>query len=314
MSCIHEALRSYTRPRGSHGPTRTATAQRTFAERLRGALARINARIREAAEEGDAFDLNAEALADDVPDEVFNTGSRQAAVSGFLAWLRDQLDEEFLGVVGPDRNEFIRQAYATGIRNAHRDLSDLDVAFERPDVNDLLSRPVHRSALQTLYTRTYENLKSLRDDVAQTVRDTLLEGFREGRNPRDIARSLTDRVDSIGKHRATLIARSEVMNAHSEATLNRADEISEEADTTITARHGEWADSRDTRVCPFCRRLDGTELTTNEMRTTGVEFRGQAYRLKPPAHPNGRCRIKLRLGGAPTTPLRKRLDGDISLL
>lgn len=309
-----ECLSPYTRDSPS-GPTGTDDIQTRFAQRLRGVLGRINARIREAVDEDDLFDLRAESLAvEDPPEQVFDFPTDSAKVRGFLRWLREQLDSEFLNVVGPDSNQFLRQAYAAGIETANSQLKGLNVSFESTELDDVLSRSIHRSALQTLFTRTFENLQSVRDDVAQAVRDELVDGLTAGENPRDVARSLTERVDSIGKHRATMIARSETINAHSEATLTRADEISRRADTNITARHGEWQDSRDARVCPFCRRLDGTELTTSEMRTTGVEFRGQVYRLKPPAHPNGRCRIKLRLGEAPTTPLRERLDSEITLL
>ena len=308
-------MATYRRPSGSGGPTNTFSVQQTFAERLRGALARINARIREAVEEGDAFNLKTEALADDVPEEVFETDSRRAAVSGFLAWLREQLDTEFLGIVGPDRNEFIRQAYATGLRNANTDLSELDVGFTTPEVSELLDAPIHRSALQTLYTRTYENLVSVRDDVAQAVRDTLIDGFVEGESPRTIARSLTDRVDSIGKHRATLIARSEIINAHSEAQLNRYQNASDETGVDVGVRHGEWQTAGDDRVCAFCQALNGSVFTISEMRNETFTLGSQTFRLRPPAHPMGRCRILPEIGidFQDLAPLDDRLPSETEI-
>jgi SPP1 gp7 family putative phage head morphogenesis protein len=276
-------------------------------------LGRINARIREAVIEDDLFGLRDEALVDDVPEEMFDFPTTQRRVRGFLRWLRQQLDNEFLEVVGPDANQFIEAAYVAGIENVHRQLSDLDVAFERTDPDNLLPQAFHRSALQTLFTRTYENLVSVRDDVAQAVRDELVEGFAQGQNPTDIARNITNRVDSIGKHRATLIARSEVMNAHSEGTLSRVEELNQSVENEIRTGHGEWDTAEDARVCPFCRAVNGTEFRVSEMRGTTVLFArdGQTYRLKPPAHPNGRCNIRVIVGGGIDRPLRDRLPASV---
>jgi len=301
MTCQHhktEALSPYTRD-GPGGPTRTTTLQDTFAQRLRGVLSRINARIRDAIINNKAFQ-NVEALVDDPPDSIFQTDNSRAAIGRFLEWVRTQLDDNYLEVVGPDRNQFIRAAYAAGVRHVHGEISDLDVSFERADVDELLGRPIHRSSLQQLYTRTYENLESVRDDVAQAVRDELVAGFTEGENPTKIARRLTDRVDSIGKHRSTMIARSEVMNAHSTGALNRVEEINQDRPTQedkLVTGHGEWnAAIAQENTCAFCRTMNGVALTPREMATTTVQFRDDIYRLKPPAHPNGRCNISVRVG------------------
>jgi len=313
MACTHEALSPYTRD-GSGGPTPTTTAQKRFAQRLRGVLSRINARLREAIIDNDLFNLRDEALVDDVPDRVFDFPTSRAKITGFLRWLRNQLDEKLLTVVGEDNNQFIRQAYLAGVRNVHNQLSETGVVFERPELDDLVTRPLHATELRTLAQRTYENLQSVRDDVAQGVRDELLDGFRDGQNPREIARSLTDRVDSIGKHRATMIARSEVMNAYSEGTLRRTEELNRDTGAGISVAHGEWDAAMDTRTCPFCRALDGVDLTPSEMRSNAVQFRGSVYRLKPPAHPNGRCNTRVMPGSRPEGSLSERLPAEINLL
>jgi len=315
---MEESLSPYTRD-GEGGPTRTTTMQDRFAQRLRGVLSRINARSREAIIEDDLFlireEQQTEALVSDVPEEYFEFETRERRVSAFLQWLRNQLDSEFLEIVGPDRNQFVRAAYAEGIRNAHRQLGDLDVAFTRPDMDDLLQGAMHASSLRTLYTRTYENLVDVRDDTAQAVRDTLVEGFAEGQSPTKIARSLTDRVDKIGKHRSTLIARSEVMNAHTEGTLTRVEELNKEVDNEIATGHGKWdAAMGQPNTCAFCRKVNGVELKPSEMRGTAVQFRGDVYRLAPPAHPNGRCNIGLRVGSTIDEPLSERLPAEVTLL
>jgi len=320
MTCYHhktEALSPYTRD-GPGGNTRTTTLQDNFGRRLRGVLRRINARIRDAIQTNDAFDLRTEALVDDVPESVFQTESTRAATARFLEWLRTQFDENYLTIVGPDANQFVRAAYAAGIREVHGQLADLDVAFDRPDMDDMLGRPIHSSALRQLYTRTYENLESVRDDTVQAVREELVEGFRDGKSPTAIARSLTDRVDSVGQNRSTMIARSEVMNAHSTGALNRIQEVNDsrpEQDEELVTGHGRWDAAMGQRnTCPFCRRMNGTALTAREMATTIVQFRGDTYRLKPPAHVNGRCNINVWVGGSITEPLEERLPAEVTLL
>jgi SPP1 gp7 family putative phage head morphogenesis protein len=188
----------------------------------------------------------------------------------------------------------------------------MDVAFTRPNVDNLLTRPIHRSTLQTLYTRTYENLESVRDDVAQGVREELVTGLLEGRNPRDIGRDMTDRVDSIGKHRATMIARTETMNAYSEGFLNRTDELADEGDFDVAVSHKEWLTARDDRVCPICNALDGTNFTTREMRNNAFEIGGTTFRLRPPAHPNCRCSMTVSLGvtSDDVAPLDERIPTE----
>jgi len=323
MSCqphnTTEAL--YRRPDGTFGPTRTASLQRQFAERLRGVLGRINARIREAIVEDDLFNLQddneSEALVDDVPEQVFDFPTDESRIRGFLRWLREQLDNNYLTVVGENSNQFLRAAYAAGIRNVHRQLSEQDIAFERTDAGDLLPQPIHSSSLQTLFTRTFENLVSVRDDVAQAVRDELVTGFTEGQNPREIARSLTNRVDSIGKHRSTLIAGSEVINAHTEGKLSRVEQLNRDAENEIATGHGEWdAAMGSPRTCPFCRAVNGVALRPSEMRGTVVVFArdGQTYRLAPPAHPSGRCNVSIRVGSNITKPLSERLPPEVTLV
>jgi len=322
-----DPLSPYTRD-GSGGPTPTTTAQDTFAKRLRGVLRRINAAIRRGIIEDDIFNLKESSDTLEVDDPgPFETDSTARMQTHFMMWLREQLNSEFLDVVGPDRNQFIEKAYLAGVRRANGQLRGLDISFVPEGATSVVDRPIHQSALRELFTRTFGNLESVASDVAEAVRDELIEGFQQGFGPDKIARRLTDRVDSIGKHRATMIARSEVINAHSESSLTRVDEVQENVGGTLATTHGDWDAAEDNRVCKFCNAMDGVRLETEEMRGTVVTVTsplsipvsnpeaspvvGDTFRLKPPAHPNGRCNIGIRVGGEIDTPLEERLPGGI---
>jgi hypothetical protein len=49
-------------------------------------------------------------------------------------------------------------------------------------------------------------------------------------------------------------------------------------------------------VCEICQALDGRIFTLDEMRNGAFEIGGFTYRLKPPAHPQGRCTILPTVG------------------
>jgi hypothetical protein len=332
MTCTHDTLSPYTRD-SPPGPTPTTTVQTRFAQRLRGVLRRINAAIRRGIIEDDIFNLqdDTDTLAVDDPGP-FETDNRAQKQTRFMMWLREQLNSEFLEVVGPDRNEFIEKAYFAGLRQANGQIRDLDISFVPERADSIVDRPIHQRALSELFTRVFENLESVANDVADAVRDELLEGFQEGEGPDRIASRLTDRVDSIGQNRATMIARSEVINAHTTSILNRVDEIQDTApdDSVLTVTHGRWDAARDGRVCKLCNALNRVRLRTSEMRGTVVTVTsplpipasnpdakpqiGQTFRLSPPAHPNCRCNTQIRVGSEIEDSLEERLPGQLQIV
>jgi len=297
---------SYTRD-ASYGPRRIKTATERFEQRLRGALARINSVIREFVIERDIFGLQVEALEPDEPDSYkFKSDDRKIAL--FTKWLSDQLESEYLSVVGPDENQYIRKAYTEGLRQATKDLRDEGVDVAGPD--GLLDTYTHRKALQDLYTRTFEQLRNVTRDMAQSIREELADGLKEGQNPRKVADRITDRVDSIGKYRSTLIARTEMMEATSNGQINRLREVQDSSDVNVTVKHGSWETARDDRVCSICQALAGITFTLDELENGSFRMDGYDFQLKPPAHPNGRCHIQTQVGFDPEDlpPIDERLD------
>lgn len=233
----------------------------------------------------------------------------------FIRWLRRALEDEVLEPA--TRREvregkhwtavYVRAAAGKGVDQSTGLLFQQGASVDNPETSEVLQRPIFARTLRDLFQRTYENLETVAEETAPQVRETLSRGLAEGWNPKKMARKLTDELREIQRARAETLARTETMHAHSEATLRNYERAGVD-----TVSHGEWQATRDTRTCPFCRRLSGAELTIEEMSNGAVEWRGQVYRLQPPSHPNGRCVILPSVGGTPpTSPLTERVPGTV---
>lgn len=88
------------------------------------------------------------------------------------------------------------------------------------------------------------------------VRDALAFGVAAGRHPSVIARDVR-KVANITPNRALTIARTEVIRSHREA-------VTKTWQQTGAVAGWVWRSARDTRTCPVCWALDGTEHEISE--------------------------------------------------
>lgn len=287
---------SVSREASATDPTKTTTLQREYARRLRGALSRINAAIRRGIVTRDIFRLNV----DDPP--VFRFPSDADKQDAFMRWLRQQEDQELLTVIDRNNNQYVRHSYSRGLDFANRELRKADIEIP-PGMDNPFDLPHNQDTLQQLYTRNFEELEGITATMNQQISRELTDGFTAGLNPREIARNVTDRVDKIGKHRATVMARTEVIRAHSEATLNRYEQMGVGG---VTVR-AEFQTAGDQRVCPVCGDLEGRtreeSLSIDEMRTGTFTFDPERaaqeaathlagdFPYQPPIHAQCRCVI-----------------------
>lgn len=275
-------------------PTRTTTLRRRYAQRLRGEFAEINTQIRRGIRDRDVFRLGngGEALAEPLPQFPFSTDDRKA--DAFVRWLRRQQRNGVLQVIERNNNTFIRSAYGRGLEHAATELRKQGIDVDVPELQPAFALPVHEESLQLLFTRNYEALQGITDEVAKQISRELTNGFAQGWNPNEMAEELTDRVDSIGKTRATTLARTEVINAHAEGTLNR---FERQGVDQVTIR-AEFTTAGDRRVCPLCASLEGRTVTIQEAREGTFQFNASenqpdslsgTHPIKPPIHPRCRC-------------------------
>lgn len=254
-------------------PTRTKTTRKRYAQKLRAGFSKINTEVRRGVRDRDVFglDVGSDALAERVPSFRFTTDDQKT--EEFLRWLRQQQEQDVLRTISTDRNTWVDSAYRRGVQHADTTARQAGVDVPANSLEVTLRQPVHRDTLQLLYTRNFEALDGITSEVSRQVGRELTQGFAEGVGPEDMARRITDRVDSIGRTRATVLARTETINAHSTATLERYDELGVE-EVGVKA---EFMTAGDLRVCPECASLDGEVFTVKEAR--GII----------PVHPSCRC-------------------------
>lgn len=216
----------------------------------------------------------------------FNFPSDAKKLEAFSGWLREAMDGGILEVELDDagnvvrragwQQTFVDRAYAKGVSHADAQLraAGAEVAPRFDDVQRTLQLPIHQEKLELLYSRNFRELKGVTDAAGQQMSRTLSEGLARGVNPRRTASILNGRVDAVGLHRSRVIARTETIRAHAEATLTR---FEQSGVTEVTAK-AELATAGDVRVCPFCVGLEGEVFPIEEARNV-IPVHPQSYSL-----------------------------------
>jgi len=302
----------------STDPTRTTVLRdefrRAFTTRFRALLGAIRTSVgyerdvlglRQGAREGPSMPAALEADADDVdPAEPFPFERSARLVDAFLDWLDEQIAAGILERVPRPRirdgahysGPFIRSAAERGWEAAATKLRQRGTDVEAVDLEATFGQGIARDQLELAYTRTFDDLVDVTEDMQTAIRRELTQGLAEGVNPRVMARRLTDRVDAIGITRSKTIARTETIENYNEFALQRYERAGVES-VTVEA---EWLATDDDRTCPICEALEGTVYTTDEARTETFTYEPDddeppsldgEYSLKPPAHPSCRCSL-----------------------
>lgn len=212
----------------------------------------------------------------------FEFATKTEKVNAFMRWLSQQQKDGLLEVTeGPSarsgnaswQNIYIRGAYQKGLAGAASNLKRDGVEVSDRWIDAGFYRPIHADALGLLYTRAYSDLEGITKAMDTKISRTLASGMANGDSMQQVADDIDNVVDGVGIVRARMLARTETIAAHAEATLNTY----EEAEVQGVEIVGEFATAGDNAVCPECKDLEGEEYTIEEAR--GVI----------PVHPNCRC-------------------------
>lgn len=250
-------------------PSHTKTLRRTFAQRLRGVWERINAQARRDVTERDVFGIRggssptANAPPQPLHDLSFETDDSK--IERFKQWLRRQARRGRVDVFTGESNTYIRSAYQRGMKNADTALRGEGVDVPQDvEVSVDFDMPVHQQQVQNLYTRVLSEWEGIVAAVEQQIGRELADGFAQGEGMQKIAKRISDRIESVGKKRATDLARTEVIRASADGALNRY----EQAGVDEVAGEAEFLATDDERTCPICRSLDGNIYTIAEAKGT----------------------------------------------
>lgn len=196
----------------------------------------------------------------------------EGKIEDFVAWLNDALDDEVLEIVrGPagriTRNTrwqgvYVRSAYSRGLEHAQRELRRAGARLPAEAIADLFNAPIHADTLRILYTRQFSELQGITRATEQRIARVLTDGLARGLGPREMARNMRKQVKTIGVNRSKVLARTETINAHATATLNRFEQVG----VREIVGESEFLSARDDRVCPDCEALDGQRFTLSEAR------------------------------------------------
>ncbi len=211
-------------------------------------------------------------------------------VQEFQRWLAMQVQTDIVTTTAETLDQaywrrYVEEGYRKGAGRAFDDTRKVALSSDAAGVSDFyqgtreeflrsaFAQPVAIEKVQLLTGRVFTDLKGVTEAMAATMTRTLADGLVQGKNPRAIARDLNKAIDSIGKRRAQIIARTEIIRAHAEGQLDAFENLGVEKVGVMA----EWSTAGDDRVCPLCEPLDGTVMKVKEAR--GIL----------PRHPQCRC-------------------------
>ena len=259
-------------------PTKTVTIRKAW-------LADFTRRYKQLAAEVRAFFKRVQELQNfnQRPDDfVFLSDPKK--ILFFQRWLEAEIERIiFDGVRDPDllwQNKYILDAYTKGVQLAISELKNItdeipedfegllaiQQAFALPTLgtakSEVLTRPVHTAAIETIYVRDFTQLKGINAEMSNQMSRILADGLAAGENFNVIAEGLVDRVNKIGLTRAKLLARTESVRAYN---LGHVIDVDDRVKNLGVEPKYKWNTSMDERVRSTHAKRNGHIYTTKEL-------------------------------------------------
>jgi len=277
----------------NYDPTRTTALRNAFVRDVRRRFGELVSVVRQTVDKNDCFGLRSpHTLQMTVPGGagVFNFPRSQDKVTAFMDWLNLQVERGILSV-GEMRqigtaidelwtNKYIFDSYKRGVIRARYEMQkagyDVPTIEQTGGIAISMGGPVHLDRLGLLYTRTYSDLKGITAAMDTQISRILAQGIADGDAPRLLARKLVAEINGTGmgdlaikdtlgrfipaQRRAEMLARTEIIRAHHQATMQEYMNWRVEG-VVVKA---EFMTAGDDRVCSRCQALEGQVFTLEE--------------------------------------------------
>jgi len=261
-------------------PSRTTMLRRSFCTAMRQRFGGVRRAVAVALLGLDVFGLKPahELVTHALPQpRAFVFGTDAEKVGQFQQWLQGEIDS---GILVKDwTNAYIKRGYDKGVENAYAAANRLGAvgggAFylggKAQFLRDSFNAQESIERLQLLYTRSFEYLRGVTQDMSRDLSIQLTNGFSRGTDINVIAKEMASTIDGLTQSRALTIARTEIIHAHAEGQLDSFERLGMN-DLQLAA---EWVTAGG--ACPKCSAMAGRVYTIKEAR--GLI----------PFHPNCRC-------------------------
>ena len=156
--------------------------------------------------------------------------------------------------------------------------------------NHKFSRPAQRELTRITIDNYVGNLiRNVGEDIKTNVRDIVRDGYDKGLSQQEIAKNITENIDSIKNTRANTIARTEIARTASVS------------DYIINKERGA------THFTVECRETC-CELCAEEYNNGQIEFEITETDMLPPLHPNCRCVARYTMKGEDADYIRSQIE------
>lgn len=279
----------------SFDPTRTKTLRSSFERRLRRHVNTLATDMRQWFENPENWLLSDSNYEDDELDALTlelltaNAGRRskwsfvpvKQVLAAFTKWLNKRISstDPEQAQIYVDSDGFVGRAYEAGDEQAVEKQmpesagSQLVKGVQDEIVKSIMDSATDRAAsvitsfrpgtfldrLKILRSQARNQITGLGQRVKSVAINHITEGMIAGSGPREIARAIYQSVRKISKKDATRIARTEIIRAHAEGTLDRFEAMG----VKHVGVNVEWVATRlqdgsfEKRVCPRCRAMAG---------------------------------------------------------
>jgi predicted GNAT family acetyltransferase len=210
-------------------------------------------------------------LTTNAPRYVFRTTPERLAA--FVRWLQRMIEAELIDATDPyERDAYWRTYVEEGFRQGQgRAWDDVHKVMLRERVapwyegsreeflRSAFAQPVAVDRVKLLAGRVFTDLQGISQWTATQMNRSLSDSMAQGEGAVDAMRRLVETA-KLSEERALLVARTEIVRAHSEGQLYAMEQMGV-AELGVAV---EWDTAHDDRVCQKCADLQGIVVKTSE--------------------------------------------------